>query len=92
MDLAPVSPDTRQEFGLDDTAKGVVVTSVSPDSDAASKGLQAGDVIMSVNGKEVRTPADMRRHIDDAKEAGRTSVLMLVGGMDGQHFVPVKIG
>jgi serine protease Do len=92
MNLAPVTPDARQEFGLDDNVKGVVVTSVAPDSDAAAKGLQAGDVIKSVGGKEVRTLADIRRQVADAKGAGRTTVLMLVGGIEGEHFVPVKIG
>jgi serine protease Do len=92
MQLAPVNPDTRQQYGLDDGSKGVVVTSVDPNSDAAEKGLKPGDVIMSVSGKSVQSPADIRRATADAKEAGRSSVLVLVGGEQGEHFVPVKIG
>jgi serine protease Do len=92
MELAPLSPETRQDYRLGDNAKGVVVTSVNPDSDAADKGLHSGDVIVSVGGKDVRTPADVRRDVADAKRAGRTSVLMLVEGSDGQHFLTVKVG
>jgi serine protease Do len=69
----------------------VVVTSVDPESDAADRGLHAGDVIKSVGGNEVRSPGDVRRFVADAKRAGRTSVLMLVDTSDGQHFVTVKL-
>ena len=92
MELAPLNPETRQDYRLGDNSKGVVVTSVDPDSDAADKGLHSGDVIMSVGGKDVRAPADVRRFVADAKRAGRTSVLMLVDGSDGQHFLTVKLG
>jgi serine protease Do len=92
MELAPLNPETRQDYRLGDNSKGVVVTSVNPDSDAADKGLHSGDVIMSVGGREVRTPADVRSYVADAKRAGRTSVLMLVDGSDGQHFLTVKVG
>ena len=91
MGLAPLNPETRQDYRLGDNAKGVVVTSVDPESDAADKGLHAGDVIMSIGGKDVRAPADVRRFVADAKGAGRTSVLMLVNGSDGQHFLTVKL-
>jgi len=47
---------------------------------------------MSVGGREVRTPADVRSYVADAKRAGRASVLMLVDGSDGQHFLTVKVG
>src|SRR5258708_10402238 len=40
---------------------------------AADQGLHSGDVIMSVGGKDVRAPADVRRFVADAKRAGRTS-------------------
>ena len=83
MDLAPVTAGTRSEFGLDDNAKGVVVTSVDPDSDAAAKGLQAGDLIMRVGSKDVRTPADVRRSIAEAKEAGRIINISSVVGESG---------
>ena len=34
----------RRTYNLDDNVQGVVVTKVDPDSDAADKGLQPGDV------------------------------------------------
>jgi len=92
MEMAPVTPETRDEYRLDDNARGVVVTSVDPDSDAASKGLTEGDVIVKMGTKDVHTPTDVRQSVADAKKAGRDSVLMLVRGMNGEHFVSVQVG
>jgi serine protease Do len=46
MDVTPVSPKTRDRYNLHDNAKGVVLTNVDPDSEAARTGLSEGDVIM----------------------------------------------
>jgi serine protease Do len=92
MGVAPLTSDTRDQYSLDDNAKGVVVTSVDPDSDAAGKGLTAGDVIVKMGGKDVRSPSDVRQSVADAKEAGRDSVLILVHGAEGDRFVSVRVG
>jgi len=90
MKLAPLTGEAREQFELDETATGVVVTSVARNSDAASKGLRAGHVIISAGGKDVRTPADIGRAVSEAKNAGRDNVLMLVEGPEGKHFLTVK--
>jgi len=42
---------------------GVLVASVEKGSDAEKAGLKAGDVIVSIDGKNVRTPADFNREM-----------------------------
>jgi len=69
----------------------VVVTAVDPSSEAADKGLTAGDVVTRVNGQAVRLPSDLERGIAGAKKAGRDSVLLLVAGDGGERFVALKI-
>jgi serine protease Do len=88
MELGPV---TRREGGTDNSAKGVVVTSIDPTSDAADKGIQTGNVIVKIGNKDVHAPADVRRLVTEAKTAGRNRIMMLVDGMQGEHFVAVKI-
>jgi len=70
---------------------GVVVTSVDPNSEAARKGLKNGDVIKRVGSRTVRQPADVSRSIEDAKQAGRESVLALVAGDEGERFIALRI-
>jgi serine protease Do len=91
MSLAPMTPALRQQYDLDADATGVVIRSVNPDSEAASKGLNAGDVIKRVGNQSVRAPADVTRAVDEAKRAGRDTVLFLVANEQGDHFVALRI-
>ena len=54
-------------FGVG-TGKGVLVTSVSPDSPAAKAGIRAGDVITAVDGEKVEASGDISRSINRKKE------------------------
>ena len=91
MRLMPITPALREQYELDDTMTGVVVTSVDPNSEAARKGLKNGDVIKRVGSRTVRQPADVSRSIEDAKQAGRESVLALVAGDEGERFIALRI-
>jgi serine protease Do len=92
LGLAAVTPETRRIYNLDDSAQGVLITKVDPDSDAADKGLQPGDVVMSVSNKAVHTPQDIQKSISEARGQGRKSVLLLVATSNGSRFIPVDIG
>jgi serine protease Do len=92
---APDKPGSLKDFGLTvtraDDGKGLVVTDVDPNSAAADRGLQAGDVIMSVNSKEVSAAADFEKAISDAAKAGRKAVLVQVAREDGSRFVALPV-
>ena len=92
LGLAAVTPETRRIFNLDDSTQGVLITKVDPDSDAADKGLQPGDVVMSVSNRNVRTPQDVQKGVSDAQTMGRKSVLLLVATSGGSRYVAVDIG
>ncbi len=92
LGLAAVTPETRRVFNLDDGAQGVLITKVDPDSDAADKGLQPGDVVMSVSNKTVRTPQDVQKGVAEAQGMGRKSVLLLVATSGGSRYIAVDIG
>ena len=71
---------------------GVVVTAVDPNSDASDKGIQRGDLILSVNQQPVTTPAQVQAAVEAARRAGRTSVLLLVKrGTGPEAFVGIDI-
>ncbi len=91
LGLAAVTPDVRRAYNLEQGVDGVLITKVDPNSDAADKGLQPGDVVVSVANHPVRTPQDVKKGIADAKAQGRSAVLVLVSGQNGQRFVALKI-
>ena len=91
LGLTSVTPDVRHNYNLDGHVNGVLVTRVDPDSDAADKGIQPGDVVISIGNKPVHTPQDVKAQIAGAQGSGRKSVLVLVDGNNGQRFVALKI-
>ena len=92
LGLTAITPIVRQEFGLDGGEKGVLITDVDPDSDAAERGLRAGDRIVAVGGSEVRAVTDVSAAVAQAKSQKRPSVLLFVErGGNQRVYVPVKI-
>ena len=92
LSLQALSPQISRALNLPANARGVVVTAVDPASDAAEKGLQRGDVIMSINRQTVSTPAQVAAAVAAAKRAGRSSVLLLIKrGTTPEAFVGVAI-
>ncbi|KMO29329.1 DegQ family serine endoprotease [Methylobacterium aquaticum] len=92
LNLSGLSDEGRKRFGVKDTVKGVLVTRVDPNSNAADKRIQAGDVIVEVGQETVSSPADVTRRIDQIKKDGRKSALLLVSNKDGEvRFVALSL-
>jgi serine protease Do len=92
---SPDEPSSLADLGLtvtkSDDGKGLVVTDVDPDSDAADRGIQAGDIITAVNSQDVSTTGDVTRAMDDAAKSGRKSVLVQISRDDNNRFVALPI-
>ncbi|HWU93732.1 MAG TPA: Do family serine endopeptidase [Sphingomicrobium sp.] len=92
LSLAPLTPELARGANLPPTAHGVVITGVDQNSDASDEGLQRGDLIISVNGQLVTSPAQVIVTVNAARQAGRPSVLLLVKrGSAPEAFVGVDI-
>ncbi len=76
--LAELTPEIRQQLRLDNDISGVVVAGVNSRSDAARKGIGRGAIIVSINGKPTRTPAEAAAAVEEARKAGRKTVAMFV--------------
>ena len=92
LTLQPLTPQIARALNLPTGARGVVITAVDPASDAAEKGLQRGDLILSINRQAVTDPAQVAAAVGAARRAGRTSVLLLIKrGTSPEAFVGVAI-
>ncbi len=90
--VSNISPLLRETYNIPEDVNGIVVTNVAGTSDAAQKGLVAGDVILELNQEVVKDAASAKAVVDAAKSAGKQSVLMLVDaeGQGDVRFVAVK--
>ena len=69
----------RQQLRINDAnLRGLVVGTVDPNSDAGQKGIQPGDVILSIDNNAVATPEAAAAAIEGARRARRGTVLLLV--------------
>ncbi|MCA1382482.1 MULTISPECIES: Do family serine endopeptidase [Bradyrhizobium] len=92
LDLATLSKDLRTRYKIKDSVKGVVVTNVDTNSDAADKRLSAGDVIVEVAQEAVSSGADIQKRVDQLKKDGKKSVLLLVSNGEGElRFVALSV-
>jgi serine protease Do len=92
LTVSGVNEELRRRYSLKEGLKGVVVTRVDPNSPAADKRIQPGDVIVEVGQEAVTNPADVTRRIDALKSEGRKSALLLVSNAQGEvRFVAVAI-
>jgi serine protease Do len=78
--LAPLSPDLRGQLDVPDGTRGVVVRNVEPGSPADQAGLQAGDVIVGVGGKQVTSPAEAASAIRNASKDHAVALRIIRNG------------
>jgi serine protease Do len=90
--LAEITDELRQRYRIDPSLEGVVITRVEPGSPAAEKGLLEGEVIVEVGQVPVTHPREIAEAVDNAREAGRRSVLLLLDGEAGIRFVALNVG
>jgi serine protease Do len=81
--VRPLKPDEQKEMH---TKGRLVVEEVT--GPALAAGLQAGDVVLGVNGSGVSTVADLKREV---AHAGR-SVAILIQREDAQIYIPIDLG
>lgn len=76
--VQPLTPVIARQVGVPPETKGVVVAAVDPSTDAGSKGLRRGDVILLANGQPVLSDADLGKAAQAARDSNRNAVLLQV--------------
>ncbi|NUL81260.1 MAG: trypsin-like peptidase domain-containing protein [Armatimonadetes bacterium] len=83
ISVAPVNAEARSKLEMSDSDPGVVVRSVSQNSEASRAGLMPGDVIRSVNGRTVRTPEEFKAETDKIRSGSQVRLVCVRAMGDG---------
>jgi serine protease Do len=89
--LLPMSNDARAQLGLDPSAKGVVVASVTEGSPADESGLQQGDVIVRIGDTAVTSPREVASRIHEAEQAKKEAVPLLVTRNGTTYYIALQL-
>jgi len=81
--VRPLTPDERQQSGM---TEGLLVENA--DGPAARAGIQAGDVLLSLNG----TPLNSAEQLKSLVSKSGKSIALLVQRGEARMFIPVEIG
>jgi serine protease Do len=86
LQVQNLTKDLADEFGYTLSEGGVIVAEVDPDSAAASKGIQAGDLILSVNQKKVKSVSEFDEALQEVAK-GKTVTLLIKRGQNPPRYV-----
>ena len=89
--VSNITDEERRAFHIDSSIKGVVVTDIEKSSVLAFTGIRAGDVIISINQKQIDSIDDFEKAFDDIKRKGKGSAALLVSRRGINQFVGIEL-
>lgn len=90
MEVVPLDDEMAARLGVE-AETGLMVTDIQPSGEAAQKGLRSGDVILEAGGEDMVDLDDFRSAIDEAREDGRSAILLLVQNGSGRRYVALTL-
>lgn len=90
LSVRPMTSEDRNRAGLAANETGLIITAIEPDSDAASRGIRVGDVILQADQRALRTVQELSTAADAARRANRP-LLLQVSNRAGRGFVALDV-
>lgn len=91
LTVLEMNDEVAKSLNLPTGSTGLAITGVDSASDAETKGLAAGDVIVEAGQQKVATAADLEARIAEAKDQGRKSILLLIRREGDPRFVALSL-
>ena len=90
LTLAPLTAESRRQFHVPSTVKGVVVTTIANDSPFAALDVERGDVIELINQQPVATPQDAVSMLKAAAGRKDQGILLLINRRGSGRFIALS--
>ncbi|MBN2211699.1 MAG: DegQ family serine endoprotease [Sedimentisphaerales bacterium] len=89
LEVEDLSPEAAETYGFDNDEKGVIITHVAADSVAAEKGLRPGQLITSVNRREISNVEEFLNAVEEGTR--NNTVLLVVKDRRGSRLVALPL-
>lgn len=80
--LEPLTDALKGQLGLPETFKGLAVTEIEPQSNAAQQGLQRGDIITEINQQEVSSWPEVVQALENVQPGDAVLVNLVRNGQN----------
>ncbi len=90
ISVALINEQIKSQYSLN-SDKGLVITKIEEDSDAAEKGIRVGDVILEINQELISKPKDFLKIVNREHKKGKSSILLFVSHDNNMRFVAIKM-
>ena len=92
MVLKPLDQADREQYDLPEDMEGILIQTLSRNSEAALRGIRPGDVILQVNLENVKTVREIEEAITAARRKGRGTVLFRLYREGNYFHIPLPVG
>ncbi len=89
--IANITEDIRKKYKLSKDTKGVIITDISPASEAENKDLKIGDIIVEAKQTPILKTSDIKALVKTAIDQNLKSILMLVNNQNGLQFIALRL-
>ena len=87
-----INPAIARQLGVSADTRGLAIAAVNPNSDAARKGIQRRDIILSANYQTVTSTEQLESIVREAEEEGREAIVLRIQRIRGPAgYVAVRI-
>ena len=91
VSVRTVTSDERRKFQIDGVEGGLIITNVADNSVLVDRGVNVGDVILSVDRKPVRSVDDLEAAVAQAERQNRPVLLQVQGRSGPPRYLGVEV-
>ncbi|CAK0766116.1 Periplasmic serine endoprotease DegP-like [uncultured Gammaproteobacteria bacterium] len=92
LELAALTPEFRERFGVPAAVNGVVVAGIDPEGPAAAEGVHRGDVVVLIGRREASSPDKAEALLGEARKAGQVTVALLIDRRGERQYLALHLG
>ncbi len=89
VSISEVDAQTAKAVGLDEP-KGVMIQDIVKDGSASKEDIQAGDVILKIDGKEVDAPNELQSYVATKRAGDQVKLTLFRNGKTIDRYVTLK--